>query len=101
MIKGNDLTQKTILDFLKTHKRQLELEYGLTKIGLFGSYAKNTFDQERDIDIVIEATKHDFFMREDLKEYLEDVFDTRVDIGYIGTIRQFYRQKIDKDILYV
>ncbi len=40
-------------------------------------------------------------MRDDLKEYLENVFDTQVDIGYIDTIRQFYRKKIDKDILYV
>ena len=95
------MTQKTILDFLKSHKSQLESEYGLTKIGLFGSYAKNTSHQDSDIDIVIEAKKHDFFMREDLREYLEKVFKTTVDIGYMGSIRKFYRNKIEKDVLYV
>ena len=95
------MTQKTILNFLKSHKSELELEYGLTKIGLFGSYAKNTSHQDSDIDIVIEAKKHDFFLREDLKEYLESVFGISVDIGYIDSIRKFYRNKIEKDILYV
>lgn len=95
------MTQKIILDFLKSHKSQLESEYGLTKIGLFGSYAKSNAHLGSDIDIVIEAKKHDFFMREELKEYLENVFGTSVDIGYIDSIRKFYRDKIDKDILYV
>ena len=95
------MTQKTILDFLKSHKSQLESEYGLTKIGLFGSYAKNTSHQDSDIDIVIEAKQHDFFMREDLREYLEKVFKTTVDIGYMDSIRKFYRNKIEKDVLYV
>ena len=95
------MTQKLILDFLKSHKSQLVSDYGVTKIGLFGSYAKNTAHQDSDIDIVIEAKKHDFFMREDLKEYLENAFGVSVDVGYIDSIRKFYRDKIDKDILYV
>ena len=95
------MTQKIILDFLKSHKTQLESEYGLTKIGLFGSYAKKTSHQDSDIDIVIEAKKHDFFMREDLKEYLESVFQTSVDVGYLDSIRKFYKDKIEKDIVYV
>jgi len=95
------MTQKIILDFLKVHKEELQSEYGLTKIGLFGSYAKNSANQDSDIDLVIETEKHDFFIREDLKAYLESVFQTSVDIGYIDSIRQFYKNKIDKDILYV
>ncbi len=95
------MTQKIILDFLKSHKRELESEYGLTKIGLFGSYAKDQAHEKSDIDIVIEAKKHDFFMREDLKEYLESVFKVSVDVGYLDSIRAFYRNKIEKDILYV
>ena len=95
------MTQKLILDFLKSHKNQLVSDYGVTKIGLFRSYAKNTAHKDSDIDIVIEAKKHDFFMREDLKEYLENAFGVSVDVGYIDSIRKFYRDKIDKDILYV
>jgi len=95
------MTQAIILDFLRSHKSELKTEYGLTKIGLFGSYAKNSAHSESDIDIVIEAKKHDFFMREDLKEYLENVFNKKVDIGYLDSIRKFYRDKIDKDVVYV
>ena len=95
------MTQKIILDFLRTNKKKLSAEYGLTKIGLFGSYAKNTFHEESDIDIVIESEKHDFFLRDDLKEHLESAFNKRVDVGYLDSIRKFYRDKIERDILYV
>lgn len=90
-----------ILDFLKEHKREFSEQYGLTKIGLFGSYAKDRATDESDIDIAIEMTKKDFFAREALREYLENTFKKPVDVGYLDSFREFYRQKIEKEIIYV
>jgi len=95
------MTKEEILDFLFTHKQELQSRYAFTKIGLFGSYAKDTQNDSSDIDIVIDSTKKDFFIRDDFKEYLESVFQSRVDIGYIDSIRGFYKNKIEKDIIYV
>ncbi len=95
------MNKEYILDFLKTHKQELQDNFALTKIGLFGSYAKNTANKNSDIDIVIESTKKDFFIRDDLKEYLENHFKVRVDIGYVDSIRKYYKTKIEKDIIYV
>jgi len=33
------LTQKDVIDFIVAHKDELRREYGVRKIGLFGSYA--------------------------------------------------------------
>lgn len=48
------LTKDEILDYLKEIKPELEKD-GITKIGLFGSYAKGTAHPFSDIDIVVES----------------------------------------------
>ncbi|MEA2019959.1 MAG: nucleotidyltransferase domain-containing protein [Campylobacterota bacterium] len=95
------MNKEYILNFLTTHKQELQNNYALTEIGLFGSYAKNTANENSDIDIVIQSTKKDFFLRDDLKEYLEDNFKLPVDVGYLDSFRQYYKAKIEKDIIYV
>lgn len=95
------MTKEYILDFLTTHKQELQNTFMLTKIGLFGSYAKNTANENSDIDIVIESSKKDFFLREDLKDYLEASFKIPVDIGYLDSFRQYYKKKIENEIIYV
>ena len=95
------MTKEYILDFLKSHKQELKNRFALTKIGLFGSYANDTADEHSDIDIVILSTKKDFFLREDLREYLESNLYKNVDIGYLDSIRTYYKNKIEKDIIYV
>ena len=95
------MTKEYILNFLSSHKQELQDNFSLTKIGLFGSYAKNIANENSDIDIVIESDKKDFFLREDLKDYLELHFKLPVDIGYLDSIREYYKTKIEKDIIYV
>jgi predicted nucleotidyltransferase len=95
------MTKSNILDFLKSHKEELESKFFVTKIGLFGSYAKDTANEDSDIDIVIQSTKKDFFLREDLREYLESNLNKSVDVGYLDSIRAYYKNKIEKDIIYV
>ena len=100
MQKGYCMTKTIILNFLKEHKDELEEKYGLTKIGLFGSYAKGTANEHSDIDLVIVTKKKDFFLREDLKDFLEKSFNLPVDIGYLDSFRDFYKSKIEKEIIY-
>ncbi len=95
------MTKRDILEFLKTHKDELKRNFGLYEIGLFGSYAKDMADENSDIDIVIKSEKKDFFLREDLREYLEREFKKPVDIGYIDSFREYYKSKIEKNIIYV
>jgi len=98
---SKQLDKINILNFLKSHKKELENRFYITKIGLFGSYAKDTANENSDIDIVIQSTKKDFFLREDLREFLETHLQKKVDVGYLDSIRIYYKNKIEKDIIYV
>jgi len=76
-------------------------KFSLTNIGLFGSYATGHADAKSDIDILIESDKKDFFIRDDLREYLQDVFGKTVDVGYADSVREYYKDKINQEIVYV
>lgn len=89
-----------VLNFLRLHKEELALKYGVEKIGLFGSYAKDQQHDGSDIDLAILSNNKDFFVREDLREYLEKNFGVPVDVGYIDSFRSYYREQIDKEIIY-
>ncbi len=95
------MTKEYILNFLKTNKQLLNEKYSVTKIGLFGSYARDTADANSDIDLAIVSTKKDFFLREDLREFLESNFHLKVDIGYVDSFREYYKEKIKKELIYV
>ena len=95
------MTKEYILNFLKANKKLLNEKYHVTKIGLFGSYAKNMATENSDIDIAIESSKKDFFIRDDLREFLEQNFKLSVDVGYIDSFREFYKSKIEKKVIYV
>ncbi len=95
------MTKADIIDYLSEHKSEIFSKFSLTKMGLFGSYASGNANEESDIDILIETEKKDFFLRDDLREYLQNVFGKAVDVGYIDSVRSYYKKRIDKEIIYV
>ena len=97
------MTRKEILYFLKKQKQYLNKEFGVYKIGLFGSYAKGTNQEQSDIDIAIEIYKdkknlHVFLA---IKRYLEENLGTKVDIGLEHTLKPIIKDQIMKEIIYV
>jgi hypothetical protein len=95
------MTKIDILNFLRENKIEIQEKFGVQKIALFGSYAKDSAKDNSDIDIAIESKQKDFFVRDDLREYLEKHFKKPVDVGYIDSFREFYKQKIEKELIYV
>ncbi len=97
------MNRKEILNFLKKQKQYLNNEFGVNKIGLFGSYAKGTNQEQSDIDIAIEIYKdkknlHVFLA---IKRYLEENLETKVDLGLEHTLKPIIKEQIMKEIIYV
>lgn len=95
-----DMTKEYILDFLRKNKQLLSKKYSVTKIGLFGSYAKDLATETSDIDILVEMPPSfdNFF---DLKYFLEEAFGRTVDLGKSKNLRLLVKKYIDKEIIYV
>jgi predicted nucleotidyltransferase len=97
------MTKTFILDFLSEHKVEFLDKYGVTKIGLFGSYARNENTNSSDIDIAIEVLKekkslNNFFS---LRRELEEAFSLKVDLGIESSLKPIAKKRILQEIVYV
>ena len=52
------MTREEILDFLRQHKQEMSVRFGVTKIGHFGSYARGDARDDSDVDVAIELSKN-------------------------------------------
>ena len=95
------MTKSEILLFLQTHKEELYEKYGLTKIGLFGSYAQGGYTDESDIDLYAEFKEKKFRHIAGAWNYLEDNLGRKVDLFYPHkNMRASLKENIEKDVLY-
>ena len=92
---------KTLLEIkqiLKEQQPYLAERYGVTVIGVFGSYVRNEQRADSDIDILIELERPariSLIELVELEYYLSDVLGTKVDIA----IKKNLRKRIGKRIL--
>ena len=91
---------REIIELLKRHKEFLQKEFHVSKLGIFGSYARNQADKESDVDIVVDMPS-DFEKFFDLKYYLENLLHRRVDLVKEKNLRLFIKKQIENEILYV
>ncbi|MBA7518349.1 hypothetical protein ES705_10419 [subsurface metagenome] len=72
---------KDIRKALQSHKEELNRKYGVSEIGVFGSYVKNEQDETSDVDILVEFEKAiDLLTFVNLKNYMSGLLNTNVDL---------------------
>jgi len=96
------MTQEEIIEYLKAHKDEFAKKYSISKIALFGSYARGENRPDSDIDIAIETKISDYFLLFDFKEELENFFHNKVDIVRLRErMNKSLKKHIMKDDIYV
>lgn len=99
------LTKEQVVELLREQSAYLASEFGIRKIGLFGSFAKGQPSDKSDIDIVVEFERPIGLRFIDLVEYLERLFGRKVDIltpaGVQGIRRKTVTKSITESIVYV
>ncbi len=95
------LSREAILRQLRNYGAEFERLYGVTKIGIFGSAARDELRQNSDIDIVVEMKEPDLFYLVHIKETLEKDFQRPVDvIRYRNTMNRYLKARIDREACY-
>jgi predicted nucleotidyltransferase len=74
------LSKEIIIETLSIQLPKLRSEFKVTKIGLFGSYSKNQANEQSDIDLIIEFSEPIGLKFINLCDYLENLFNKKVDI---------------------
>ena len=99
------LNRDQIIHLLQEKQDFLKREFGVSKIGLFGSYIQGKATSTSDIDLFVEFEQPLGFKFFELIDYLENLLDKKVDVltpAGIQNIRQEHiAETISESIVYV
>lgn len=84
---------KRILNILGSNEAKIK-GFGVRSLSLFGSFARGDETAESDLDFVVEFEQKSFDAYMDLKLFLEDLFDRRVDLVLADGIKPRLRAAI-------
>ena len=101
-MKKEITTKETILKLIRTHRLRIK-DFGVRKVGLFGSFVRNRQNPASDIDLLIEFEKDkknfDNFIQ--LNFYLEDLLKRRVEIVTTESLSPYIGPYVLKEVVYV
>ena len=92
------MSTEQIIKILQEHRAYLAEKYGVERLGLFGSYARDSAGEESDVDIVVEFSRPIGLQFVELAEFLECVLGKRVDILTPAGIRGIRNEQIAQSI---
>ena len=95
------MKQKEALELLQSYKRNHAEEFGIVRIGLFGSVARDEATQESDVDVVIETKHPNLFKLSRIRLDLEELMHAHVDlVNYRENMNTFLKERIKKEAIY-
>ena len=95
------INKENIANILKANKLDLLARYHLKSIGIFGSFTREDFKDDSDIDILIDYDQPLGIEFIDLAEELEKILNLKVDLVSKNGIKPKYLEEIQKDLVYV
>ncbi|VXD14871.1 conserved hypothetical protein [Planktothrix serta PCC 8927] len=90
-----------VLSILAQHRMVLK-DLGVKLLAIFGSVARDEARPDSDVDILVEfegSVTFDRYM--DVKFYLEDLLETRVDLVSQRSLKPLIRSTIEHEAIYV
>ena len=99
----DNLSIDEIIAYLRKNREYFHDRFGVTSMGIFGSFIRGEQTSSSDIDIIIEMEKnkksiHSFLQ---LKRFIEKEIERKVDLGFEHSLKPAIREKIKEQIIYV
>ncbi len=87
---------------LAEFKSQFGDKFGIIRLGIFGSVAREENNENSDIDIVVEVKKPSLTIMYELEQSLKALFGCDVDlVRYRQSLRPLFKSNIQKDVVFV
>ena len=93
-------TRDDMLRMLRQQHAYLAAEYGVSRMGVFGSYARDNAHENSDVDLVVEFDRPIGFRFFDLARYLEELLGRKVDLLTPAGIQNIRRPRVSQEILH-
>jgi hypothetical protein len=98
------LKRYDIIKFLSDNLSSLKDEYHISRLGLFGSFARNEQNESSDIDIILEfkeGTGNIYEKKSKFREFLINHFQRDVDLCREKYLKPYVKDYLKNEIIYV
>lgn len=95
------MRQDDVLKVLSQFQHNRQDEFGIVRIGVFGSAARDQMSDESDVDVVVELADPDLLTLIGIKQELERLLHRPVDIvRYRDKMNAFLKGRIEQEAVY-
>jgi predicted nucleotidyltransferase len=92
-----------VLKKLESAAPAIRSQFGVTRIGIFGSFARGEQTRTSDVDVLVDFAKGHATLKNfiGLADYLEALFRRKVDLLTEPSISDLIRPYIEKDVIWI
>jgi predicted nucleotidyltransferase len=94
-------TREEILSVLTKHRGELKTRFKVTRLGLFGSYARDEQRADSDVDILVDVDPSIGLEFVTLADRIEMLLGLPVEVISRRAIKPKHLQAIEKELIYV
>ena len=91
------LTRESVLDTLRMHKMDIQREFPVRRIALFGSLARREHSQESDVDILVDVDPTIGLKFMTLADKLQAILHCKVDLVSVRGVKPSLLKVIEKE----
>ena len=96
-------SMEEIVAYLRNNKSFLYEKFGVTRMGIFGSFTREEQTSSSDIDMIVEMEGsrkniHSFLQ---MKRFLEKELSRKIDMGFEHSLKPIVKEKIKGQAIYV
>jgi len=95
------MDKNEIIIELRRIKPQLQRDYAVKKIGLFGSFITGTYTDASDVDILVEFERPVGWQFFKLEKYLEKTINRKIDLVTVSALREQLKPLVLSQIQYI
>jgi len=95
-------SRSEIEQLLRHYRKDLEAEFGVSELGLFGSYARGEQTDKSDVDILVQFERPiSLFRFIALEEQLSKIVECKVDLVTKKGLKPFIGRRILSEVVYL
>jgi len=96
------MEREEVLSAIMSFRDLKQDEFGIVRIGVFGSIARDEITSASDVDIVVELDHPDLFALVGIKQELEELLHRPVDVvRYRKRMNAYLKRQIEQEAVYV
>ena len=96
------MKREEVLRVLARFQERRQDQFGIVRLGVFGSVARDRATESSDVDIVVELEQPDLLVLVGIKQELEEMLHVTTDVvRYREQMNPYLKRRIEQEAIYV